>query len=273
MGVHLKNEPLCGEVLTTNSVFLKRILYNPTFPKITRGIRTEKLGSRYGSKCYAVDAVHHGSTIISAGCGEDISFDIEFAAKWGANIVLIDPTPRAITHVKDVLAACGQGNTRTFGDTGKQAVESYNLREISQNQLTLIEKALWIESGEITFYPPRDPKHVSYSISDIQNDNLSTAVGITVSSITLGGVLEDLSLSEVPLLKLDIEGAEIEVLEQMFESAIFPDQVLVEFDELLYPSRRGSQRIARALKILREQDYICFARNNADFSFIRKGAL
>ena len=39
--------------------------------------------------------------------------------------------------------------------------------------------------------------------------------------------------SKIDLLKLDIEGAEIEVLQQMLDDKIFPGYVLVEFDLLL----------------------------------------
>ena len=44
--------------------------------------------------------------------------------------------------------------------------------------------------------------------------------------------MKENNLKEIDLLKLDIEGAENHVLPDMVKKKIFPDQILVEFDEL-----------------------------------------
>ena len=41
--------------------------------------------------------------VVSAGVGEDISFDIELMNNFQAKLFLIDPTPRAIATYKKLL--------------------------------------------------------------------------------------------------------------------------------------------------------------------------
>ena len=44
--------------------------------------------------------------------------------------------------------------------------------------------------------------------------------------------MEDHKINELELIKLDIEGAENKVLPNLIKNKIFPNQILVEFDEL-----------------------------------------
>ena len=44
--------------------------------------------------------------------------------------------------------------------------------------------------------------------------------------------MEDHKINELELIKLDIEGAENQVLPNLITNKIFPNQILVEFDEL-----------------------------------------
>ena len=56
-------------------------------------------------------------------------------------------------------------------------------------------------------------------------------------------------------MKLDIEGAEIEVLTDCMNQGIKPQQILVEFDELNMPSRQGFERVTMIDQLLRENGY------------------
>ena len=72
------------------------------------------------------------------------------------------------------------------------------------------------------------------SISNYQNNYSNEISSIEVDAVTLDSILYDLKLNscDIPLIKLDIEGAEIEVLKRCMDIGIFPQQILVEFDEL-----------------------------------------
>ena len=42
--------------------------------------------------------------------------------------------------------------------------------------------------------------------------------------------MEDFNLQNIDILKLDIEGSEVNVLNSMFDDHIYPNQLLIEFD-------------------------------------------
>lgn len=66
---------------------------------------TTRLGTAYGGWSFIATPDLNGCTVLSCGVGEDMSFDVEFAATFGASIVLVDPTPRAVTHFNQVISA------------------------------------------------------------------------------------------------------------------------------------------------------------------------
>ena len=63
----------------------------------------EKLGTIYGGWYIPKDiTLNTDSIIYSAGVGEDISFDLLLSNRYKCNILLIDPTKRAIKHYEDI---------------------------------------------------------------------------------------------------------------------------------------------------------------------------
>lgn len=74
------------------------------------------------------------------------------------------------------------------------------------------------------------------------------------------------------MIKLDIEGSEIEVLNQMIDEKILPNQILVEFDEL---NKVNEIAIKRFLDIhqkllLKEYQLIKTSSKFPDFLYIKK---
>jgi len=63
----------------------------------------EKLGTNYGGWYIPKNITLNADSIVySGGVGEDISFDLLLSDKYDCNIVLIDPTKRAIKHFDEV---------------------------------------------------------------------------------------------------------------------------------------------------------------------------
>ena len=199
----------------------------------------------------------NGCTIISAGLGEDASFDIEFASRYNAKVIMVDPTPRAIIHFELIESSLGSTASQKYSNTGCQPIGSYDLSRIEKNNLVLVPKALWNENTSLDFYEPPNPENVSHSILNIQNYYSKSTKSIKVDAITLEFLLEELSLkvSDIPIMKLDIEGAEIEVLRRCVETGILTRQILVEFDELNFPSSKGLARVTEVDELLRNSGY------------------
>ena len=71
-------------------------------------------------------------------------------------------------------------------------------------------------------------------------------------------------------MKLDIEGAEIEVLTDCLSKGILPRQILVEFDELNVPSDKGFKRATKMDELLIKNGYKMLKTDGeADFLYYR----
>ncbi len=204
-----------------------------TISKFQKSFETKRLGTEYGGWNLIDFQELNNKTIISAGCGEDISFDIEFLNMYGGKVILVDPTPRSIKHLEKVLDSVGNKKTKDYIEGGNQQIESYNLENLETKQLIVKNFALYKKDGvTVKFYPPKNPKHVSHSISNWQKGESDSNKSIVVETITVKKIMEDQKIDELELIKLDIEGAENQVLPNLIKNKIFPNQILVEFDEL-----------------------------------------
>ena len=201
--------------------------------KISISKKTIYLGTKYGGWHFLNNANLENSLMVSAGVGEDDSFDIEMINKYKINVVLIDPTPRAIQHIEKIIEALGKSNTEEFLEGGNQPVEAYNLKNISKDDFTFIKKALFNKSNKIIkFFGPPNPSHVSHSISNWQNNFSKNSDYIEVATLRMNDITNLINNQDINILKLDIEGAEIQVITDLIKSNILPNQILVEFDEL-----------------------------------------
>jgi FkbM family methyltransferase len=109
--------------------------------------------------------------------------------------------------------------------------------------VAIYKKALWIEEKKLRFFSPLDTAHVSHSILNYQNNYRTDSDFIEVEAITIDKLLHDFNIKKIDLIKLDIEGAEIEVIQDMLDKNISPAQILVEYDELAVPSKKSKLRI------------------------------
>ncbi|WP_257195683.1 MULTISPECIES: FkbM family methyltransferase [unclassified Bradyrhizobium] len=247
--------------------FAPRIKIEPGVAKIVR------LGSRYGGWILEDSPDLHGATIVSCGLGEDASFDCEFAAKYSATVIIVDPTPRAVAHFTAIQAEMGRENRTAYVDGGKQPISAYPLSRLSADMLRLEPSALWTENTVLKFFAPPNPAHVSHSIINFQNNYATNTDHIEVPSVTLDQLVAKYNLTDLPLLKLDIEGAEVDVLLKMTTTNVRPRQVLVEFDEMLFPSSRGKERAESVDQALRSAGYTCRYKDGpANFLYVRDGS-
>ena len=159
-----------------------------------------RLGSSYGGWWVPLLSLRHGATAFCAGAGEDISFDIELFNR-GLNVVVFDPTPRAITYV-----ATNAPNDEKF---------------------SFIPVGWWGEPTRLRFYAPRDEAHVSHSVVNLQG----TQSYFEAEVDTVANLAAKLQYDDVELIKMDIEGAEHEVIESIIRSGPRPRTLCVEFDQ------------------------------------------
>lgn len=180
------------------------------------------LGSNYGGWNFFDHNNLNDKYIISAGLGEDASFDIELISKYNCKVIVIDPTPRAIKHYIEIINNHGTEKSKSYVKGGKQSVCSYNLQNVNKKNFVLIKKALYdINDKEIKFFAPPNKKHVSYSINNWQNNYRETKDYIKVKTITVKSIMNKFNIKNLEMIKLDIEGAAIEVILNMLEKKYF----------------------------------------------------
>jgi len=226
-----------------------------------------RLGSNYGGKYLLNSRSLHDKIIVSAGVGEDISFDIEFLNEFGGKIILIDPTPRAKIHFEETIKRIGAAKTENYSNTGKQEVTSYSMENLNHNQFIYVDKALSNSEKELKFYKPKDENFVSHSIIENQSNDF-----IKVKADRLVNVLDDLKINKenIELIKLDIEGAETEVIIDMLFDNICPNQILIEIDRLGYRSKKSVKEVDRMYRILIENGYKLKHRSDLEMLFVSK---
>jgi len=227
-------------------------------------------GSEYGHWCFIDHKDLKNSLIISGGVGEDISFDVDFASDYDATVVFYDPTPRAIKHFELVSENFGNESTIDYVSGGNQPIESYDLSKLTSNNFVYKEFALWNENTKVKFFKPNNKNYVSHSIKNIQrNYNEEDDNYIEVDAIKLSDEIK--KLDRFPsILKLDIEGAALEVLKDLFDNDIFIDQICVEFDEQNVPSKISNDRIKTMNKLFEQNNYTCVHKNISDYLFVSK---
>ena len=229
--------------------------------------RLTTMGSKYGAWTFIDDeSLNHG-ILISCGLGEDASFDIEFASKYSAEVIFIDPTPRAINHFEQILKRIGFASEGEYSDTGKQDVAAYDCSAIQQDQFKLVKKALYDVSGPLKFFEPPNPEHVSYSIINFQNSYSDDSPHIKVEATTYIEILNLVAVDRVSILKMDIEAAEIRVITRILHSNHMPPQLLVEFDEMNLPSALSRKKFQTCDSLLRTHGYLC-AHFNGGSTFL-----
>ncbi|CAN1484224.1 Methyltransferase FkbM [Candidatus Nanopelagicaceae bacterium] len=207
--------------------------------------------------------------MISAGVGEDISFDLEFQALTGALIVLVDPTPAAINHFNQIKGIAGRNKIEEYSQSSRQKPEAYSLFNVDLTKVEYLAKALWSEVTALPFFEPKDmSRDGSFSLNSIHTFYAKETEAIMVETITISEIMRQKGLLLLDVLKLDIEGAALEVLEDCFAKGIFPGQLLLEVDEIHFPSLKSKLRARKLFRLLKKYKYEPIARDNCDFLFL-----
>jgi len=97
---------------------------------------------------------------------------------------------------------------------------------IADGKLEIVNAAIWDRSGEVTFHVNLDNDHWSSIETGWAGRDNSRMKAITVRSMTLGELFAE---NGVPMyLKIDVEGVDLQVLEQLLSLPTLPARVSVE---------------------------------------------
>jgi FkbM family methyltransferase len=231
-----------------------------------------RLGSNYGGWSIYTTKNLSGGIVVSAGVGEDVTFDIELIEKFGCRVFLIDPTPRAKLHYQDIVERFGKNKkSDEYSQDGQQSVLSYNLENINHNNFIFLNKAVSDKTiKNVKFFEPKNPSHVSHSLIEDLNDNNNY---ILVDVISFKDLTEQLNLKNIQILKLDIEGSEVDVLKNIFKTGINVEQILVEYDLLRTRKVSAYFKVLFISTKLLLNKYVLVNIEDLNYTFLKKSTL
>jgi FkbM family methyltransferase len=199
------------------------------------------LGTTYGGWTIPDQLLNSGSICYCVGVGEDISFDLELIRRYRSNVYAFDPTPRAIAFVEDQTSL--------------------------PDKFKFVPVGIWNADKIMRFYVPGNPNHVSHSIVNLQK----TEAFFEAPCRKLSSFMREHGHERLDLLKIDIEGAEYQVIQSLLDDNLDIRILCVEFDETNAPVDGDyGQRIRASILSLAKHQYMLVARSGAgNFTFLR----
>jgi FkbM family methyltransferase len=143
------------------------------------------------------EGLNKDSIIYSAGAGRDISFEQALVKRFGCKVYLYDPSPTA----------------RETMDAQKERLQG----------IIFQPTGLAAESRDFTFSSPVNPQEGSFTI---QREGTKT---ITLPCSTIQALMERNGHDHIDLLKMDIEGFEYAVIDQLLRQRLPVRQICVEY--------------------------------------------
>jgi FkbM family methyltransferase len=218
----------------------KLIGYEPNIP-IQLVIPMEYHGNQYCGWRVPNGVLSSHSVIVDVGLGEDISFSTSLIDRYQCNVHGFDPTPRSIDYVES----------------------------LSYPKFTLHKVGVAANSGRAAFYLPNNELHVSGSLTHPNHTGLHQ---IEVELITIDDVFKSIGCNRINLLKIDIEGAEYDLLMgECFERhASNIDTLCIEFHHR-WPNH-GIKATEQVVNQLKKLGFLCTWFNpttNEEFTFQR----
>ena len=197
-----------------------------------------------GGWWFSPENFNKDSIVYSLGVGDEIDFDLAIIEQFGVEVFAFDPTPSSI----DML------------DKSKLP-ERFHFHPW----------AVTAADGSLKFYPrlKKDGTKSDVMFTMIPEEETKDDV-IEVPAYSLSTIVKKLGHDRIDVLKMDIEGAEYEVLDGLLESPVKPTQLLVEFHHRFVEN--GLERTYEIISRLREAGYQVFAISEIgrEISFLRK---
>jgi FkbM family methyltransferase len=190
-----------------------------------------------------IDKFTGSSVIIDAGCGYDADLSVQLIRRYGLTSFGLDPT-----H--------------------KHALSLQQLERGSNGKFKHLKVAVASFDGEAMFHESLD--NVSGSLSgEHQNILTDRIASYTVETVSLRNLPLRVGHDTIAYLKLDLEGAEYQLLANLTEAELMPfDQIFVEFHHhCVRPySKKDTESAVLSIK---ERGFNSFSLDDHNFLFFR----
>jgi FkbM family methyltransferase len=223
---------------------LKNLFRKPDHFKKSILVKHKWYGNTYGGFYICPDFLNENSIVYSFGIGEDVSFDNDIIRKHNCCVFGFDPTPKSIFFVKN-----------------------NNVHD----KFKFFEYGIGIKNEYVDFFLPINPEYVSGSV--IKQKNIDISNNICVQMKILKDIMNEFGHTHIDILKLDIEGSEYDVIENILNDKISITQIVIEFHDRFMEN--GSLKSKQTIDKLNSHGYEIFAISDSfeEISFINKSVL
>lgn len=188
--------------------------------------------------------LNNNSIVYSFGIGQDISFSKNLIEKFQCTVYGFDPTPKSIDWISKYNPPVGFH----FFDYG-----------------------IATATGLVKLNLPKNSDYVSGRI--VEQSNVSSDSSILVKMKTFSDLTDELGHKVINVLKLDVEGTEYDVIDDILNSGVWIDQILIEFHGSYITN--GKDKTIDTVRKLKSKGYEIFAISDTyeEVSFIRKNLI
>lgn len=178
---------------------VRALLGRLLLPGANLSVPIERLGVEPGARTLSPRGLDTTSVVYAFGIGRELSFERTLVDRFGVTVHVFDPTPRSVSWLR-TQSLPGAIICHEFGVAGFD--------------------------GTARFLPPSNPNFVSFSMV---RPGRQAPGAIDGAVLRLASVMRRLGHDRIDLLKLDVEGSEYAVLDDLATAGLDVRQILVEF--------------------------------------------
>ena len=198
-----------------------------------------KSKAKFGNRFIDTSGLRENSIIYSGGVGGEITFELALANRFKCNIYLFDPSE---TGFNTMSKASNQNPLIHYSKIGLNKTDSM-----------------------ADFLTPDDPVEGSFRVKR-DSDGAGNVKQFECKSIS--SLMRENGHKRIDILKIDIEGFEYGVIEDIIQNKLDIGQICVEFHHFYkeIPKRKTKESI----KLLKENGYQIIHKEIQDYTFIKK---
>lgn len=189
-----------------------------------------------------LDLLSEQSIVYSFGIGEDISFDEQLIEKKGCKIYAYDPTPKSKIFLEQRTCS-SRFHFEPFG------IANYD--------------------GVTKFYLPENDEYVSCTTYNRWGYDENKKRPLIVDVKKLSTLMKGNGHTHIDLLKMDIEGSEYDVIDNIIDEKIDISQICIEVHHR-FPGI-GVEKTKEMVKKLNEKGYkiVAISKTREEYTFVR----
>jgi FkbM family methyltransferase len=226
----------------TLKYWLKVLAGKEILVSVQKKTETRWYGNQNAGFYVATALVPERPVVYSFGVGEDISFDLEMIKRHNAAVYAFDPTPKSQKFIRS-----------------QQLPENFHF----------FDYGIYDHDGTLRFFLPEDESHVSGTIYNRWKYDESKIRPIDVPVKKFASIVGVLGHRKIDVLKIDIEGSEYAVLQQILDSGVEITQILIEFHHRFEGISKSKTKEAIALLNSKGFQIAGIAETREEFTFVR----